>query len=118
MSAGPAEVDIIIYRGAAKVFKFGPILDEDGNVLDVAGWTGKLTIRTSNTQADPPAFQKAWSLLSPTTDGKVQVVLSSTETLTLAAKKYVYSVERDNAGFEDPVVIGTCTVLYDVYHQK
>lgn len=118
MPVGPAEVDITIYRGVARLLVFGPIKDEDDDVVDVAGWQGTLTLRSSATAPDPPAFTKAGAPYGTTTNGYMSVQLTETETLLIAAKKYEYSFVRSNAGFKDLISIGKCTVKYDILDPK
>lgn len=110
----PARVNFTLYRGTAPSLRFGPVLKVDGSVLDLAGMSAVYTMRTSASEPDPVAFQKAALIYGSSTDGVWEVPLTKAETLAFQVRNYNYSLERDNAGFEDLFTIGVVTVKLDV----
>lgn len=109
-----ARVNFTLYRGTAPRLRFGPVLDENGNVLDLAGMSAVWTVRTSSSAPDPVVLQKAASIYGASADGIWEVALTKAETLTFAVRNYKHSLERDNPGFEDLFTIGVMTVALDV----
>jgi hypothetical protein len=111
-----APANILIYRGSAPTVRVRIKDKTTGAAVDVTGWTGRLTLRPTEGAPDPPALQKAWTIDGSPALGTVKIPLTRTETLTLSARNYAYSIARDNDGFEDPVVKGVAKVEFDIYH--
>lgn len=112
---GPAKVDFTIWRGTAPTLLFGPVLDRNGEVLDVTGWTGKFVMREAETSPDPVALEADSAVVSPPANGYLQVPLSKTQTLALKAKTtYDFGFMRTNAGAEDLLTEGRVTVRFNI----
>lgn len=111
-----ADKDFVLYRGSAPTLRF--TMTTNGSV---ATWTTKLTLRARADGPDPPALSKAGTIAdvgSVSTPGVFTVALTKAETLALEARRYAYSFEREDAGFEDVLTIGVGDVRYDIKNAK
>jgi hypothetical protein len=116
--AGPAVKNFVLWRGTAPVLTFGPVQDINGNVPDVASYTGVFTVRALPATPDPVYFQRAFMPVSPTANGFLQVTLSKADTLSFLPQDYAYSLERTNVGFENLLTIGIMTVSLDIVNAR
>lgn len=105
--------DFTIWRGAPEPLEF-TVTDDDGNPVDIAGWTAVLTLRAHSSDPDPPAFSKAGQISGVTTDGVFRVTPTKAESLTIPAGRYQHTFERSNSGSERVLTYGVATVRYDL----
>lgn len=108
----PKRYDIVIYQG--DTFTFDLILENNGTPLDVTGWTGKAEINKDvlGTPGETPEL----GLTIGTTDGKVTVDLTNTESAALIGDtQYYYDIELTDTGSNVRTFIGGfITVTKDI----
>jgi hypothetical protein len=105
--------DHTLWRGTSPTLEFS-VVDEDGNAVNIAGWTAAYTLRQYASAPDPPTLSKAGSIFGPSTDGKFRVSPTRAELLAVAAGRYQFTFERTNVGSEDVLAYGVTTVRLDV----
>lgn len=101
--------DFTLWRGTAVAIEC-TVYKPDGTLEDVTNWTGVLTLRVRSADDDPPALSVSMTVVN----GKLRAVLAKSDTLTISAGRYGYTIERNNPGNEDVVTWGVCTVRLDV----
>lgn len=90
----PGNYDLVIYKGDQ--FPMTVVLkNPDGTVLDLTGYTGKASIRTTYTDAATYEFTISGSGAGGVlgTDGKVNVVLTSAVSATLLPGDYIWDFQ-------------------------
>jgi hypothetical protein len=110
---GAIRQDFILWRGTAPTIQ-DTVLKDDGTPEDVNNWTAQLTLRPNGYSPNPVTFSKALAPFGPTIEGKLRATLTKTETLTIPAGKYAFTIERTNTGNEDVLTYGYVTVRHDI----
>jgi hypothetical protein len=83
------------------------VTDEDGNSIDLSGYTGTSQMRKHYTSSNATAFSVAVTVLT----GAVTISMNAATTGTLTSGRYVYDVElRDAANTVSRLVEGIVTV--------
>ena len=110
----PATYNLNYYRGDTMNFTVVP-KDQDGNGIDLFGWTPVFTI--ADQRGPTPPFSLVADAVIPATNDRIDCTLSPADGLTLSsAILYVYDVEVNFTG-PDTVytyITGTLTVTEDV----
>lgn len=70
------------------------VTDEDGNLIDLTGYTGTSQLRKHYTSSNATSFSVA---VFPST-GEVTISMNSATSSTLTSGRYVYDVELRDAG--------------------
>jgi len=108
----PQRYDIKIYQG--DTFTFDLILENNGTPLDVTSWTGNAEINKDvlGTPGETPNL----GLTIGTTDGKITVDLTATESAALIGDtQYYYDIElTDTGGNVRTFIGGFITVTKDI----
>lgn len=95
--------DFTLYRGAAPHLNFTMT-----PVVDITGWTIVFTAASAlGSSAKTVATQNASILSGP--GGQFRVALTAAQT-NLRPRDYEYDVWRVDAGFEEPLALGTITL--------
>jgi hypothetical protein len=83
------------------------VTDEDGNIVDLTGFTGAAQMRKHYTST----AQTAFTVSITANTGAVSLSLSANVTNTIAAGRYVYDCElTDNIGTVSRLIEGIVTV--------
>lgn len=82
------------------------LTDDDGNPLDLTGYTGAGQIRKHYTSSSYTAFTV---VITPLT-GEVTLSLTATQTSNMSAGRYMYDVELTTGGTVSRVLEGIVTV--------
>lgn len=108
----PKRYDIELYQG--DTFSFYLVLkDVNNNPLNITGWTGSAQIKkvSDSSAGETPTL----TLAIGTTDGKVTVSLSSTETAALSGTTdYKYDIQLSDGSSKRTYIGGKITVTEDV----
>ena len=67
------------------------VLGADGLAYDLTGYTARGQIRKSYTSSSAVSF--ACTIMSPATDGRIQLALTSTQTGGMKAGRYLFDIE-------------------------
>lgn len=86
------------------------VTDDDGNALDLNGYTGAAQIRKHYTSSNSVNFTVA---ITPAT-GEVTLSLTANATANLIAGRYVYDCELTTGGSVSRIVEGIVTVTPQV----
>lgn len=85
-------------KGTSKTFDF-TLFDDNGNVLDLTNALITLSVKEQSDDDAVDVLTKVSSdetelkILSPATDGKIQVYLVPSDTTSVTAKQYVYKID-------------------------
>lgn len=71
------------------------VTDDDGNVVDLTGYSANGHIRKHYTSSTATVFNCVFG--SPRTDGQITISLNRTQTGDMEAGRYVYDVELTSA---------------------
>jgi hypothetical protein len=87
------------------------LTDENGDVIDLNGYTANSQIRKWYTSSTPAA---TFTTSINASSGELQLSLTANQTSNLVAGRYVYDVELDNNGVISRIVEGIVTVTPQV----
>ena len=106
--------EITIYRGDTATIT-ATIKDGDGDVVDLTGYTAKLTVKSSDSDTDANAvIGPITATISAPTTGVAVFSLSATNT-AVTAGKYAYDVQINDGTTDVKTVIkSSFTVVQDV----
>ena len=108
----PKRYDIELYQG--DTFSFDLILKDSNNAaLNVTGWTALAQIKkvADNTAGETPALTATVG----TTDGKITISLTSTESAALQGPtEYKYDVQLNDGSTKRTYIGGKITITEDV----
>lgn len=82
------------------------VTDDDGNALDLSGYTGAAQIRKHYTSSNSVSFNVSISAAT----GEVTLSLTANATSNIVAGRYVYDCELTNAGTVSRVLEGIVTI--------
>lgn len=86
------------------------ITDDDGNALDLTGYTGAAQLRKHYTSSNSVNFTVS---ITPAT-GEVTLSLTANATSNIVAGRYVYDCELTNSGTVSRVLEGIVTITPQV----
>lgn len=86
------------------------VTDDDGNALDLSGYTGAAQIRKHYTSSNSVSFNVSISAAT----GEVTLSLTANATSNIVAGRYVYDCELTNSGTVSRVLEGIVTVTPQV----
>jgi hypothetical protein len=106
----PKRYDIEIYQG--DTFSFNMVFKNGSTPVDVTGWTAQAQIKKmDNTPGETPNLD----LTVGTTDGKIVVSLTDTDTAALAGTTdYKYDIQVSDGTSKRTYIGGKITVTEDV----
>ena len=87
------------------------LTDENGDIINLGGYTGNCQIRKWYTSSTPAA---TFTTSINASSGELQLSLTANQTSNLVAGRYVYDVELDNNGVISRIVEGIVTVTPQV----
>jgi hypothetical protein len=87
------------------------LTDENGDVIDLIGYTANSQIRKWYTSSTPAA---TFTTSINASSGELELSLTANQTSNLVAGRYVYDVELDNNGVISRIVEGIVTVTPQV----
>jgi len=87
------------------------LTDENGDAIDLVGYTANSQIRKWYTSSTPAA---TFTTSINASSGELQLSLTANQTSNLVAGRYVYDVELDNNGVISRIVEGIVTVTPQV----
>lgn len=111
MSADVGYYSIVINQGSTFDLEF-TLLDDDGNPVDLTGTSVRGQIRKTYSSTTPVATFTLVGTLS--SDGRVLLRLSATETANISSGKYVYDVEWVNGSTVSRILEGKVIVRPEV----
>lgn len=107
-----AKANIVIDQGADFSTSI-TVTDNDGNVVDLTGYTARGQIRKHYTSSTAVDFSFVFG--SPRSSGIVDITLSNSQTTDMEAGRYVYDVELiSTANVVSRLVEGIATVTPEV----
>lgn len=107
-----AKANIVIDQGADFATTV-TVTDNDGNVVDLSGYTARGQIRKHYTSSTSVSFTFVFS--TPRSSGELALTLSNTQTANMEAGRYVYDVELISpANSVSRLVEGIATVTPEV----
>jgi hypothetical protein len=112
--SGLTNTQLTIKRGDTTNYNLS-FRDEDGNVIDITGWTIFFTVKADIDDVDDDAvIKKTITEHTNPANGETKIILTSDET-NLAIQGYVFDIQTKNASNEIQTIIeGTLTVTKDV----
>lgn len=107
-----AKANIVIDQGADFATTV-TVTDNDGNVVDLSGYTARGQIRKHYTSSTSVDFSFTFS--TPRSSGELALTLSNAQTANMEAGRYVYDVELiSSANVVSRLVEGMATVTPEV----
>lgn len=98
-----------VYKGEDLMFDW--IMDP---VEDINGWTMKFTVRHYAHVVGTPLLQIDVTVVPPSSNGQLRVIIPSASCLTLGVGDFDYDVQRTDVGFVTVLSIGKLTVSQEV----
>ena len=96
--------DITIDQGADQTIQL-ELVDTSGNKKNLTGYTVAAQIRKTYSSSDSDAVTFSSQVVSPATDGIVNLTLTNSQTSSMKAGRYVYDVEISSTDSADNTII-------------
>ena len=99
------KANLVIDQGATFTTTI-TITDDDGEVIDLTGYTGAAQIRKHYTSSTAVAF----TVVVNESEGEVTLSLTANQTANISSSRYVYDCELKKSGTVSRVLEGLITV--------